>query len=68
MNNTPNQTDPLVPLVKIKGVGRTMSKTLSAKECETAITIFSENSSHLTTQATFLTALLMLPLNEDETN
>ena len=58
----------LTPFVKKKGVGKTMSKALTAHDCQDIIKILANNDGHPTTDATLRTALLMLPLNDDETN
>lgn len=58
----------LIAFLKKKGIGKTMSKSLSADDCAIALPLFSHPNCHLTTQATLLTALLSLKKNSDEEN
>ncbi len=64
MNSDPHQQ--LVLLLKKKGIGKTMSKTLTIEEVDSLNTLFCNHSTSLITKATLLTALLSLEPNHDE--
>lgn len=55
-----------VTLLKKKGTGLTMSKNLSAEELSQLEVLFKSEDVTLTTKATMLTALLMLPSTPEE--
>ena len=56
----------LLSLLKTKGTGAAMGKSLSTSDIETLETIFQTPKVNHTTLATLITALLMLPPTEDE--
>lgn len=56
----------LVQLLKKKGTGATMSKHLTAQEAVLVRDCFSDPSLSLTTRATLLVAVIMLPMTDDE--
>ncbi|RAP36491.1 hypothetical protein DID80_05275 [Candidatus Marinamargulisbacteria bacterium SCGC AAA071-K20] len=58
--------DNLVQLLKKKGIGKTMSKSLNDSDCTQAIALLSNDDCSLTTKATLITALLCLDNNDDE--
>ena len=56
----------LVSLVKIKGVGKTMSKSLSPEQLDQASTLLLDTSTEDATKATLLVAFLMLENTPEE--
>lgn len=60
--------DELVELVKQKGVGKTMSKSLNRQQLSALTELLNSTEVNSATIATILTAFLMLPLTKDEKN
>ena len=58
----------LITLLKKKGTGPSMSKSLTSEDLSTATTLLKNESLNLTTRATLLTAILTLSPNQEESN
>ena len=61
-----NPQDNLVDFIRRKGVGKTMSKSLTPSECQQVIPLLQDDSIESATKTTLLVAFLMLSNTSDE--
>jgi anthranilate phosphoribosyltransferase len=61
-----NSQDELRQLVKIKGVGKTMSKSLDSAQLESCSKLLLDPTTHIATKSTFLVAFIMLKNTQEE--